>query len=301
MGCMQAALWRCAGPRRPSSPRTHWGASERIHVRVERLRTQRPRADVAVRTHRAPALSYRREALCLLRPWSVPLSLAHLPSHRRHPSDCDKSFTRSDTLAKHLRQQHNLAAPAPTRGGYRKRKRSPSPPAAPPQPPPQPRSPEEGPSGGPAPSHYNFAHRSYASREAGFNTFRVNPPVQPPYYPPVAPLQGPPPSLPPLQGYGHPAYPHPSVREPEVVSESEGDDDPVGWDRDKYGGRSRAMVKYIIMKAKHRFVVEENKHLQLQYESLRRQERTEFDEKEVNVDHVLRGFGYVLSPIPSPP
>ena len=40
--------------------------------------------------------------------------------------ECDKSFTRSDALAKHMRLQHNISPPAPGRGGgSRKRKRAP--------------------------------------------------------------------------------------------------------------------------------------------------------------------------------
>ncbi|KAF4621971.1 hypothetical protein D9613_009252 [Agrocybe pediades] len=39
------------------------------------------------------------------------------------PAECDKSFTRSDALAKHMRVQHNIDPPAPGRGGSRKRKR----------------------------------------------------------------------------------------------------------------------------------------------------------------------------------
>ncbi|KAF5383402.1 hypothetical protein D9757_006180 [Collybiopsis confluens] len=38
-------------------------------------------------------------------------------------NECDKSFTRSDALAKHMRLQHNIEPPAPGRGGARKRKR----------------------------------------------------------------------------------------------------------------------------------------------------------------------------------
>ncbi|KAL5514079.1 hypothetical protein ACEPAG_2840 [Sanghuangporus baumii] len=37
--------------------------------------------------------------------------------------ECDKSFTRSDAMAKHMRLQHNMSPPAPGRGGSRKRKR----------------------------------------------------------------------------------------------------------------------------------------------------------------------------------
>ncbi|KAK0436367.1 hypothetical protein EV421DRAFT_1739578 [Armillaria borealis] len=39
--------------------------------------------------------------------------------------ECDKSFTRNDALAKHLRHQHKQSPPAPGRGGSRKRKRNP--------------------------------------------------------------------------------------------------------------------------------------------------------------------------------
>ncbi|KAF8828759.1 hypothetical protein HHX47_DHR3000282 [Lentinula edodes] len=38
-------------------------------------------------------------------------------------NECDKSFTRSDALAKHMRLQHSIEPPAPGRGGTRKRKR----------------------------------------------------------------------------------------------------------------------------------------------------------------------------------
>ncbi|TDL20477.1 hypothetical protein BD410DRAFT_751028 [Rickenella mellea] len=37
--------------------------------------------------------------------------------------ECDKSFTRSDAMAKHMRLQHNMSPPLPGRGGNRKRKR----------------------------------------------------------------------------------------------------------------------------------------------------------------------------------
>ncbi|KIM44562.1 hypothetical protein M413DRAFT_442530 [Hebeloma cylindrosporum] len=57
--------------------------------------------------------------------------ISHIRSHtveRSHSSvaslvKCDKSFTRSDALAKHMRLQHNISPPAPGRGGSRKRKR----------------------------------------------------------------------------------------------------------------------------------------------------------------------------------
>lgn len=38
-------------------------------------------------------------------------------------TECDKSFTRSDAMAKHMRLQHSISPPLPGRGGNRKRKR----------------------------------------------------------------------------------------------------------------------------------------------------------------------------------
>jgi hypothetical protein len=54
--------------------------------------------------------------------------ISHLRSHTGEKPftctrpECDKSFTRSDALAKHMRLQHNILPPAPGRGGSRKRK-----------------------------------------------------------------------------------------------------------------------------------------------------------------------------------
>ncbi|KAK0489810.1 hypothetical protein EDD18DRAFT_1188514 [Armillaria luteobubalina] len=56
---------------------------------------------------------------------------SHLRSHTKEKPfvcplpECDKSFTRSDALAKHLRHQHKQSPPAPGRGGSRKCKRNP--------------------------------------------------------------------------------------------------------------------------------------------------------------------------------
>lgn len=96
--------------------------------------------------------SKRRTHLFLL---SIPFKLCSL--------ECDKSFTRSDALAKHMRLQHNIEPPAPGRGGNRKRKRGAE----------EPSSSTPAMQGNNQPSSYPSS--SSLAGPSGFTTFKVEP------------------------------------------------------------------------------------------------------------------------------
>lgn len=117
------------------------------------------------------------------------------------------------------------------------------------------------------------------------------------------------------------SLPNPDRREEEeeVASSSSGDEDGgKPYNSEAMGGRSKAMVKYLIMKAKyryvtihrvnadlkpsitnkrksHRYIMDEKGLLTDELDALKRQEKEELREKEASVDHVLRGLGYVRS------
>ena len=106
-------------------------------------------------------------------------------------------------------------------------------------------------------------------------------------------------------------YVHNDGREEDVASSSENDEDGgKPYNAEAVGGRSKAMVKYLIMKAKHRcvghlraspplvrcllalrYVMLEKDLLTGDLEALKRQEREEWREKEAGVDRVLRVLG----------
>src|ERR1700677_1777319 len=81
--------------------------------------------DFSLRTYLSPPITHRRKALYLRATRYACLPSPPKPSFLKpvRTAECDKSFTRSDALAKHMRLQHNVEAGAPGRGGNRKRKR----------------------------------------------------------------------------------------------------------------------------------------------------------------------------------
>ncbi|TFK97515.1 hypothetical protein BDV98DRAFT_554133, partial [Pterulicium gracile] len=195
--------------------------------------------------------------------------------------ECDKSFTRSDALAKHMRLQHNLDPPLPGRGGSRKRKRGGKSP-----------SPEILPGG------------------AGTSTFKVD------VNPDPDEVNGLGLSIPPENGQGHvgeqlvPGYPSSTVSRAQSGAGSDSEDDssidPLytlpGYLQkcvDPATGlvykRSPTMVRYLIEKAKYRFAMEEHEGLVEELSTLRRVLAREMDMKEKVMDEVLKKeFGYVL-------
>ena len=251
--------------------RPHWRAQVKLHMRMADVPAAWHSADVPVRADIPHPVPYRRETI-------------HLPEARYVSSmqtlfqclnslvECDKSFTRSDALAKHMRIQHNIIPPLPGRGGNRKRKREPE------------------------QSDTSHAHPI----ADGYSTamFRVDQQV------PVLDTHS---ELDiinrgsPLEPNAHLDYYHNglSVRRslsPEVNIEGEDDDDDLpphlaallDPTTGLIMGRSPAFVKYIVWKAKHRHVLREHEDLIEQLRSVRWEEKCWRQRKDALLDEVLR-------------
>lgn len=228
---------------------------------MEDLSTSWHSANVPLRPHITYPVSHRREAI------RVPETrFAVSALHLRHDlkthffAECDKSFTRSDALAKHMRIQHNIAPPAPGRGGNRKRKRE------------EPEAPAQ------------------ASAE-GYSTFKVDPPEVPEFE------DGP--SLFDLNGeHGNGVISRRSAT-PDIDDEDDLEEDIPAHlleQMDKNTGlilgRTPTMVKYLVMKAKHQYVLEDHASLIEELKMVRHEEKCWRERKDALLDEVLRAtFG----------
>ncbi|KAL9709079.1 hypothetical protein Ac2012v2_007892 [Leucoagaricus gongylophorus] len=210
--------------------------------------------------------------------------------------ECDKSFTRSDALAKHMRLQHNVDPPPPGRGGNRKRKRG-----------------DEGSSIVQDSNEVSFPLSSGPAGLSGFNTFKIEP------HTPSELLNdsGPCGQLPRDDSFGangHPcrspspanhlpfSYPPlPFLPSGFTKGNNEEGDPSVDTLPDyllqqldpKTGlikGRTPAMVMYLLMKARHRYASEQHKLLVEELKTTRQELKRVRDEKERVLDDVFRGY-----------
>lgn len=167
--------------------------------------------------------------------------------------ECDKSFTRSDALAKHMRMQHNIIPPAPGRGGNRKRKR------------------EE-----PEPATH--------TTNDGYSTFKVDPPDNGEFDDRMSPMDA---------NGDHPNGARRSLS-PDIDDESDPDDgipQHLLQRMDSNGliyGRTPAMVKYLLMKAKHRQALDEHAALIEELQATRHEEKQWRSRKDALLNEVLR-------------
>ena len=224
-----------------------------------------PPSDFSLRTYLSPPIPHGRETFHLRAPRYAftpnlsPFTCADFPSVL---IECDKSFTRSDALAKHMRLQHNVEAGAPGRGGNRKRKRDREEPSRP--------------------------TVSTSSDPAGFSIFKVEPHTPSELHMPSEAAGG----TPAADDYSNGGR-SPSPADEGIPSYLAQDLDPAtGLIR----GRAPDMVKYLVMKAKFSFALEQHSTLLEELRVLRAEECALRQGKDEALDSVMRmEFGWVPS------
>ncbi len=236
--------------------RSHWCAQVKLYLRMENMCTARPRPDLSLCFDLSHSFTYWGKALRMSAPWYVTLHILCCAFLTLCCPECDKSFTRSDALAKHTRMQHNIVPPAPGRGGNRKRKR------------------EE-----PEPTVFQGPE--------GYGTFKLEPPdVHGDYDDRISP---------PLDLYTNGNGSRRSASPDIDIEDSDPDDgippylsallDPSTG---LIMGRPPAMVKYLVMKAKHQYVLEEHASLIEELRAVRFEERRWREAKDAKLDELLR-------------
>ncbi|KZT18770.1 hypothetical protein NEOLEDRAFT_1159351 [Neolentinus lepideus HHB14362 ss-1] len=189
--------------------------------------------------------------------------ISHIRSHTGEKPftcprpECDKSFTRSDALVKHMRLQHNISPPLPGRGGNRKRKRE--------EPEPEVPAPLHGP---------------------GFTTFKVES-----HTPSEAYDEG---TLSGGEGGDYFAYGRRSASPSETgdSDKEEGIPPHLLQALDPHTGlimgRSPSMVKYLVTKAKQQYAIQQHEALIEELRVVRHEERLMREAKDLAFDEVLR-------------
>ncbi|OCH84844.1 hypothetical protein OBBRIDRAFT_807948 [Obba rivulosa] len=210
--------------------------------------------------------------------------ISHIRSHTGEKPftcprpECDKSFTRSDALAKHMRIQHNISPPLPGRGGNRKRKRE----------------------------ETDSIPGAAGQGTSGYNMFKVEQTTPAEFYS-IEMDDG---RLSPVDASGRQPRQVPAMRpaspDSEVVDIDEEIPPHLMALRDPATGfimgRSPTMVKYLLMKAKYRYAIDQHEALVEELRTLRYEEKCWKERKDLLLDELLRAqFGPQAEDLALPP